>query len=170
MRPRRPCVRPFVGGNSHTMGAAHPLLNPPPPSLHATQSFIPHKGGAWGVGRGEQCGWTPFLRPSSVRLPFEGVKGAWTAHVASALLPICASLGRGCEHDPTHHPARPTPAPHLLQSTVHAHKRWDAGVVHAERMWGRAHTQCVGAPAPLRRPFQFTYLWAWPHCTHMGAW
>ena len=160
----------ICGGKRSHNGGSTPPTQPSPPGLHATRSFIPRKGGAWGAGRGERCGWTPFLRPSSVGLPFEGVKGARTARVASALLPIRASPGRGCEHDPTRHPARPTPAPHLSQSTVHGTRKVGRrGRARGTHVGSCAHAMRGGACSPSAPP-RFAYLRARPHCTRMGAW
>ena len=89
------------------------------------------------------CGhhfWTP---PHIIRLPFEEVEGVQMAWVASVLLPVHTSPGRGCEHNPAHCPMCMTPAPHLLHATCTsscmqggvcrvACKRWGAGVVHME--------------------------------------
>ena len=158
----------ICGGKRSHNGGSTPPTQPSPPGLHATRSFIPRKGGAWGAGRGERCGWTPFLRPSSVGLPFEGVKRARMARVASALLPIRASPGRGCEHDPTRHPARPTRAPHLSQSTVHGTRKVGRrGRARGTHVGSCAHAMRGGARSPSAPP-RFAYLRARPHCTRRG--
>ena len=93
--------------------------------------------------------------------------------VASTLFPAHTSPGRGCAHNPTHHPTCLTPTPHLSHATLCtpprmrddvrvARERWGVGVRHAERMQGRAHTQCGARPASLQCP-QLACLWVLRH-------
>ena len=135
------------------LSPCHPWCDPPRFTLGAGRG-----GGACGLHR----------LPSHSRL--QGDSGT----VTPARPPVHTSQRGGCEHNPVCCPVCMTPAPHLSHATLRmpscmqddecvAPERWGAGVVHAERTWGCAHTPC-GRGTP-----RFAHGSARPHCTRMGA-
>ena len=140
-----------IARSTFTLSPHHPCCNggSAPSYSHTTRSFVARKGGQAETGGEAHEARAPFLQslcPPPVAPPFAGegyMAGARFLCVASG---SCIA-GRGCEHDPCAVlRAQPLHAPPFACHPAYADasvapERWGAGVVHAERTWGRAHTQ-----------------------------
>ena len=142
------CSRaPFHDQGAQKRGNAHPPLRVPP--LLRSPPVRTRCGQRRGCMRTAPP--LPLLLSHS-RLQGDGGT-ATPARTSSARPPVRTSQRGGCEHNPVCCPVCTTPAPHLSHATLRtpsrmrddervAPERWGAGVVHAERTRGCAHTPC----------------------------